>query len=213
MATMDEQLTALLDELHRYGVEHDAGRPDRLDRLRNLEPDTARLLALLVRATGARKVLELGTSNGYSTLWLADAARAVGGRVVSVELDPERSAEATRNLDRAGLRALVELRVQDAADALKESADAAWDMIFLDAERPAYPAYWPDLVRALKPGGLLAVDNVISHADQVREFRALVSADPRVTEALAPTGAGALLVVRDVGPPSRTHRRAHGVSN
>jgi predicted O-methyltransferase YrrM len=197
---VDEHLTALLDELHVYGVEHDAGKQDRLDRLRNLEPDTARLLALLVRATGAREVLELGTSNGYSTLWLADAARAVGGRLVSVELDPDRSAQAARNLERAGLRSLVELRVQDAADALKGSPDAAWDMIFLDAERPAYTGYWPDLLRSLKPGGLLAVDNVLSHADQVRDFRALVSADPRVMEALAPTGAGALLVVREKAP-------------
>jgi predicted O-methyltransferase YrrM len=197
---VDEHLTALLDELHAYGVEYDAGKPDRLDRLRNLEPDTAALLALLVRATGARAVLELGTSNGYSTLWLADAVRAVGGRLVSVELEAGRTSQAARNLDRAGLRDVVELRVQDAADAIKDSPDAAWDMIFLDAERPAYPGYWPDLVRALKPGGLLAVDNVLSHADQVREFRALVSADPRVTEALAPTGAGALLVVRDQAP-------------
>ncbi|TGD38323.1 hypothetical protein EB834_12515 [Brevibacterium aurantiacum] len=72
-----------------------------------------------------------------------------------------------------------------------------WDFIFLDAERPAYVDYWPDLVRVLAPGGLLAVDNVVSHADQVRDFRALVTGDPRVSEALAPTGAGALLVVRD----------------
>ena len=70
-------------------------------------------------------------------------------------------------------------------------------MIFLDAERPAYTAYWPDLVRALRPGGLLAVDNVISHADELVEFRALVTADDRVSAALVPTGAGALLVVRD----------------
>jgi predicted O-methyltransferase YrrM len=61
---VDERLAALLDELHAHGVQHDAGKPDRADRLRNLEPDTARLLALMVRATGARAVLELGTSNG-----------------------------------------------------------------------------------------------------------------------------------------------------
>jgi predicted O-methyltransferase YrrM len=197
---MDEQLTALLDELHRYGVNYDADKADRLDRLRNLEPDTAALLAVLVRATGARQLLELGTSNGYSTLWLADAVRANGGHLVSVEIDPSRSSQAALNLARANLSAVVELRVQDAAEALKASSGSEWDMIFLDAERPAYPGYWPDLVRALKPGGLLAVDNVISHADQVAEFRALVNADPRVTEALAPTGAGALLVVRDPGP-------------
>lgn len=194
---MDEHLAALVGELHRHGVDHDADKPDRLDRLRNLEPDSAALLALLVRATGARTLLELGTSNGYSTLWLADAVRANGGRMVSVDLDPERSHQAAANLDRAGLRPVVELRVQDAADALEQSQDSEWDLIFLDAERPAYPTYWPDLVRTLKPGALLAVDNVLSHADQVADFRALVTADPRVSEALAPTGAGVLLVVRE----------------
>ncbi|GAA1594437.1 MULTISPECIES: O-methyltransferase [Kribbella] len=194
---MDEKLTALTDQLHRYGVDHDAGKPDRLDRLRNLEPDSAALLALIVRATRTQHLLELGTSNGYSTLWLADAVRANGGRMVSVELDPDRSAEAAANLDRAGLRSVVELRIQDAADALSESADGEWGMIFLDAERPAYRSYWPDLVRVLEPGGLLAVDNVLSHADQVADFRALVTADARVSEALAPTGAGVLLIVRD----------------
>ena len=194
---VDQQLTALLGELHRHGVNYDADKPDRLDRLRNLEPDTAALLAVLVRATGARKVLELGTSNGYSTLWLADAVRANGGRLTSVEIEADRSAQASRNLDRAGLSELVELRVQDAADALRRSQSAEWDLIFLDAERPAYPDYWPDLLRALRPGGLLAVDNVLSHADQVAEFRALVADEPTVTEALAPTGAGLLLVVRN----------------
>jgi predicted O-methyltransferase YrrM len=194
---MDQSLTALLAELHRYGVSHDAKKPNRLDRLRNLEPDSAALLALLVRAAGSRRVLELGTSNGYSTLWLADAVRTNCGWLVSVDIDGERSSQAARNLDRAGLRSVVELRVQDAADVLQESADSTWDLIFLDAERPAYPEYWPHLVRTLKPAGLLAVDNVISHADQLSEFRGLVRADARVTEALAPTGAGLLLVVRE----------------
>ena len=194
---MDERLAALLSDLHEHGVEHDADKPDRLDRLRNLEPDSARLLALLVRACGARTVLELGTSNGYSTVWLADAVRATGGRLTTVDLDPHRSTEAAGNLDRAGLRAFVELRVQDAAHALGDSADAEWDLIFLDAERPAYPAYWPELQRALRPGGLLAVDNVISHAGQVATFRGLVATTPGFTEALAPTGAGMLLLVKD----------------
>ncbi len=194
---MDDELIALLDEVHRHGVEHDAGKANRLERLRNVEPATAQLLAVLIRAIRPRAVLELGTSNGYSTLWLADAVRATDGRLVSTDIDPRRSAEAARNLDRAGLRDLVELRVQDAAVTLRDSADATWDIIFLDAERPAYTSYWPDLVRALKPAGLLVVDNAISHADEVREFRELVRAEELVSEALAPTGAGALLVVRE----------------
>ncbi|MFD1050145.1 O-methyltransferase [Kibdelosporangium lantanae] len=83
----------------------------------------------------------------------------------------------------------------DAAETLRDSADDAWDLVFLDAERPHYVSYWPDLVRTIRPNGLLVVDNVLSHADQVAEFRAIVSADPRVTDAVVPTGAGALLVV------------------
>jgi predicted O-methyltransferase YrrM len=192
---MDARLATLLEDLHRHGVEHDAGKADRLERLRNLEPETAALLALLVRATGARRVLELGTSNGYSTVWLADAVAANSGSLTSVELDPERTTQAAQNLERAGLRAVVDLRIQDAGDTLRQSEDDEWDMIFLDAERPAYTGYWPDLVRVLRPRGVLAVDNVLSHAAEVADFRTLVSADERVSEALSPTGAGALLVV------------------
>ncbi|HEY8303099.1 MAG TPA: hypothetical protein VIG42_00785, partial [Solirubrobacteraceae bacterium] len=95
---MDNKLKAYLHELYRQGREHDAAKSDRLERLRNVEPDTARLLALLVRATGATRILELGTSNGYSTLWLADAARSLGGRVVSVEVDGARTVRAAENL-------------------------------------------------------------------------------------------------------------------
>jgi predicted O-methyltransferase YrrM len=199
---MDARLSGLLDELHRHGVKHDADKADRLERLRNLEPDTAALLALLVRATGARRVLELGTSNGYSTLWLADAVALNEGSLTSVELDPERTTQAAQNLAQAGLRSVVDLRIQDAGDTLRQSDDGEWDMIFLDAERPAYVGYWPDLVRALRPRGVLAVDNVLSHAAEVEEFRALVSADERVSEALAPTGAGALLLVREPDKPT-----------
>lgn len=194
---MDELLEALLDELHRDGVEHDEAKPDRLERRRNVEPDTARVLAVLVRATGARRVLELGTSNGYSTIWLADAVRAVDGQLVSVDIDRERSAEAAQNLDRGGVREPVELRVEDAATTLRTSSESAWDMIFLDAERSFYAGYWADLLRVLRPGGLLAVDNVLSHAKEVGQLLALVNAEEGVREALVPTGAGLLLVVRE----------------
>jgi len=194
---VNERLIALLEQLHREGVEHDRAKSGRLERLRNLEPDTAAVLAVLVRAIGARRVLELGTSNGYSTLWLADAARSVGGKLVSVDLDAARSRLAARNLSRAGLSAAVELRVQDAAETLRNSGEGAWQMIFLDAERAEYASYWSELVRVLRPGGLLAVDNVISHAEELREFRDLATADERVSEAVVPTGAGLLLLVRE----------------
>jgi O-methyltransferase len=102
-ARMDRQLEELLDELYARGREHDERQADRLDRWRNVEPDTARLLALLIRALAPRRLLELGTSNGYSTIWLAEAARGVGGSLTSVEIDPARTAQARENLERAGL--------------------------------------------------------------------------------------------------------------
>jgi predicted O-methyltransferase YrrM len=189
---MDAALAALLDELYAAGREHDAHQTDRLARLRNLEPETARLLALLIRATGARRVLELGTSNGYSTLWLADAVRDTGGIVTSVELDPERSAAAAANLARAGLADHAELRVQDAADALAQAADESLDLVFLDAERPHYAAYWPRLLRAVRPGGLLAIDNVLSHAHELEEFTKLIET---LETTVVPVGAGLRLAV------------------
>lgn len=93
----------------------------------------------MIRATGARKALQLGTSNGYSTFWLADEVRANGSHLTSVEIEADQSAEAADNLDRCGLANFVELRVQDAADALVQSLGAEWDFIFRDAERPADP--------------------------------------------------------------------------
>jgi predicted O-methyltransferase YrrM len=193
---MDRRVAALLDELHAFGVAHDAGKADRLERLRNLEPATGALLALLVRTRSAPRVLELGTSNGYSTLWLADAARAAGGRVTSVELDPARVAMAQENLGRARLAPYVDLRTGDAGGVLAAAPAAAYDFVFLDAERDAYPGYWPDLVRVLAPGGLLATDNAISHAAEMAPFAELVAGDARVAHALDATGAGVLLAVR-----------------
>jgi predicted O-methyltransferase YrrM len=194
---VDSELAGLLQDLYRHGQEHDARQADRLDRRRNVEPDTARLLAVLIRALAPQRLLELGTSNGYSTIWLADAAGSVGGSLTSVEIDPARTAQARENLRRAGLEEAVDLRIDDAAAVLAAGADGEWSFIFLDAERPAYTDYWSDLVRVLAPRGVLAVDNAISHAEQVAEFRELVAADDRVSEALVPTGAGVLLVVRE----------------
>jgi len=193
---MDSSLLALLERIHEDGLRHDAAHEDRIERRRNVEPETARMLGVLVRAARAGRLLELGTSNGYSTIWLADAARDVGGTLRSVELDSERLGEANLNLKEAGLRDLVDLRQQDAGACLAASPDEIWDFIFLDAERPSYAGYWPDLLRSLSTGGLLAIDNVLSHAEELADVRRLIESDERVMAALAPVGAGVLLVVK-----------------
>jgi predicted O-methyltransferase YrrM len=191
----DERQT-FLDELYAAGRAHDEALEDRLQRLRNVEPETAELLGVLVRAMQARRVLEIGTSNGYSTIWLADAAEAVGGRVVSLEVEAERTALARSNLEEAGVAGFAELRTEDAGQALAGYADDAWDLVFLDAERPHYVGYWPDLVRVLRPNGLLVVDNMLSHSNQLITFSELVNDDERVTSTLVTVGAGVLLAVK-----------------
>jgi predicted O-methyltransferase YrrM len=193
---MDVELEGFLTELYRSGRHHDAAREDRLERLRNLEPETARLLGVLARGVRARRLLELGTSNGYSTIWLADAARDLGGALTSVEIDATRMAEAEQHLRSVRLEPFATLRLEDARACLAKSADASWDLIFLDAERSEYVSYWPDLARTLSAGGMLVVDNVISHAHEVADFRELIERDSRAMDALAPVGAGALLVVK-----------------
>jgi predicted O-methyltransferase YrrM len=193
---MDEARRRFADELYATSHESDRAHADRLERFRNVEPPTAELLGVLIRATGARRILELGTSNGYSTIWLADAAEATGGRVVSVDLDAARTELARSNLATAGLVEHVELRSEDAANVLAGADDGAWQFVFLDAERPAYPAYLGDLLRTLAPGGVLAIDNVISHEHELGEFTRLIEAEPALTQTVVPVGAGLRLAVR-----------------
>jgi predicted O-methyltransferase YrrM len=184
-------------EVFAAGRDYDATQSDRLARLRNVAPETGELLGVLVRATRARRVLEVGTSNGYSTLWLADAVEAVEGRVETLDIDPRRTQQALANLARAGLGEVVECRTIGAAQALAEYPDAAWDFVFLDAERPEYTGYWPNLRRALAPGAMLAIDNAISHESELHSFSRLLGDDPHLTSALVPIGAGLIVATLD----------------
>ena len=193
---MDPTRQAFLDELYAHGRAHDEGIDDRLERFRNVEPETAELLGVLVRSLGAQRVLEIGTSNGYSTIWLGDAAEAVGGQVLSLDKDAERTALAQKNLVEAEVDRCVEVRTQNAAEALAGFEDASFDLIFLDAERREYASYWPDLVRVLRDRGLLVVANTLSNAKELVEFSELVYSAEGVTSTLLTVGAGVLLIVK-----------------
>lgn len=187
----------LLARLWEEGRQFDAEHQDRFDRRRNLEPESAELLNILVRTLAPRAVLELGTSNGFSTIWIAEALESSGGTLLTVDNDPGRAAEATQNLVEAGLSGRVDQRVADAADVLAGQADESWGFVFLDAERSEYVNYWPEVDRILAPGGLLVVDNCISHAGEVAEFRALVDTCPDYRQTLVPIGAGLLLISKE----------------
>lgn len=194
---MNEARHRFAAELYAASHAHDQASDDRLERFRNVDPPAAELLGVLVRASGARAILELGTSNGYSTIWLADAAEATGGGVVSVDIDAARTNLARGNLRAVGLDDRVQLRTEDAALTLRHSTDYEWDLIFLDAERPNYPGYVRDLVRSLAPGGVLVVDNVHSHQHELMEFTQVIEAEPGLTQTVVPVGAGLRIAARD----------------
>jgi predicted O-methyltransferase YrrM len=196
LESFDDVVRSLYDE----GVAHDAGQADRTRRRRNLSPDAAALLSIICEAMGARRILEIGTSNGYSTLWFARAVRDRDGAVVSVDLDGDAQREAAANLARAGLQQHVELRCADGGEVLRELPDVSQDVVFLDSERTAYLGWWPDPIRVLRVGGLLAIDNVLSHPDEVADVRALIEADPQLTCTVPTLGKGLLLAVRRPQP-------------
>jgi predicted O-methyltransferase YrrM len=189
-------LDELLSELERFGTANDGANAERSRRMLNITRDTGEFLAVLVRATVARRVLEIGTSNGYSTLWLASAAGAIGGLVTTVELSEYKIGLAISNFARSGLANQITLLHEDAGRVLQRSADGAFDLVFLDSERPEYPGWWPHLKRVLRPGGLLVVDNATSHAAQMAPFVALVAADVSFVTSRVPVGNGEFLAVK-----------------
>jgi predicted O-methyltransferase YrrM len=193
---VSKSLDALLAELEEFGKTNDGANTERPRRMLNITRDTGERLAVLVRATLARRVLEIGTSNGYSTLWLASAAGAIGGAVTTVELSEYKIGLATANFARSGLARHITMVHDDAGRVLRGSADGAFDLVFLDSERPEYPGWWPDLKRVLRPGGLLVVDNATSHAAEMAPFVALVSADAAFATSLVPVGNGEFLAVK-----------------
>ncbi len=195
---MEKSLSFLLAELEQFGKTNDATITDRPRRMLNITRDTGEFLDLLVRATNARRVLEIGTSNGYSTLWLAHAARALGGKVTTVDLSRFKFDMAAGNFARAGLTAFIDQLQDDAGKLLARQSDAAFDLIFLDSERPEYPGWWPEIRRVLRPGGLLVVDNATSHVAEMAPFVALVKADQQFSSCLVPVGNGEFMATRSL---------------
>jgi len=193
---VDEVARGFLDRLYAEGLRHDAAEPDRLRRRRNLEPDAAALLSIVVHAMGATRVLEIGTSNGYSTAWLADAVRPGGGTVVSVDTDPAVQREASANLAEAGLADGVDLICADGGAVLAGLPAGSQDVVLLDSERTEYAGWWPHPYRVLRRGGLLVIDNVLSHPDEVAPVLTLIRAEPRMVSAVVPTGKGQLYATR-----------------
>lgn len=186
---------ALLKELESFGRQHDAVPANHAGRMLNITHETGEFLAVLTRAMGASRILEIGTSNGYSALWLADAAGA-GGRVTTVDTSAAKIALARANFVRACLQERIDQVESEAGAYLRGCEDASVDLLFLDAERRAYLDWWPQVARVLRPGGLLVVDNAISHAQELAPFMQAVRADAGWSTSLVQVGKGEFLATK-----------------
>ena len=177
-----------------------------------VEPDTARLLRSLVIATGAKKILEIGTAIGYSALWMAQALPP-GGQLISLEIDQSRAATARANIERAGLATTVSVIVGDASRFLHKVA-GPFDLIFQDGDKTLYEALLDRLVDHLRPGGVLVTDNVLWDGEVVegfitttrrhdeastaaiRSYNRRLAADARLLTTFLPAGDGVAVSVK-----------------
>jgi predicted O-methyltransferase YrrM len=161
----------------------------------NLEPDTARLVSLFVRSSRRQRVLEIGTSNGYSTLWLAWSVRPHNGRVISIDRDASKQELAEANLRRAGLREMVELVMGDATE-IARRLDGPFDCVFFDADRVSAPEQLHLLLPKFRDDVLLFADNALSHPDEIAGYLAALRTLQDFEQLVIPVGKGLSVAYR-----------------
>ncbi|WP_369698691.1 O-methyltransferase [Vibrio cholerae] len=183
-----------MEDLELFGIQNDLAQSDKSKKYLNITRDTGEFLSVLVKATGARRILEIGTSNGYSTIWLASALPD-DGKVYTIEANPQKIEEASLNFNQTHTSSKIVQLVGDATEVLSNVPESI-DFIFLDADRKIYVSLADDLFNLLKTGGLLVCDNATSHADELEEFRAWVSSQHNLSVSLVPIGKGELLVYK-----------------
>ena len=184
-APEDDALRAARAEMERHDIP-----------LINVSTSEGKFVHLLARLCGAKRILEIGTLGGYSTIWLARAL-PTDGTLISLELDPQRAEVARHNLDVAALSNHVEVRVGPAADALQQMAtagEAPFDLVFIDADKENYPRYLELSLPLLREGGVILADNALSHAtldpnanQGIDLFNARAAAHPDLDATIATT--------------------------
>lgn len=196
-APEDPVLLALREDADRAGLPPIA-----------ISADTGRLLQVVMRAVGARRVLEVGTLGGYSALWMARALPP-DGRIVTLESEPVHAEFARRHLEAAGVGAKVEIRIGNAIQLLPALDGERFDLVFLDADKEPLPTYLDWSLRLVRPGGAIVADNALwggrvldeRVTDEatlaVREFNRRLATDPRITGIVVPTHDGVAIGIVD----------------
>jgi len=196
LSRMPADLAQLLLELEELGRENDARAVERTKKMLNLEPETARLIHLIVRASECRNILEIGTSNGYSALWLADAIRPfVSAHVTSIERDPVKIKMARHNIQRAGFENPITL-LEGEASQIVQTLSGPYDCVFFDADRVSAAEQLRHLLPSLADKVILFCDNVLSHPAEVQEYLGAVQALDDFSDVQLPIGKGLHIAFR-----------------
>ena len=174
----------------------------------NVKPEEGRFLQFLVRATGVRKALEIGTLGGYSSIWIARGF-SPGGRLITLEVDPRHAEIAREHIAQAGLADQIEVMVGNAHDLLAVlTAEAPFDFIFIDAEKPGYANYFDWALANTRLNGVIAAHNAFrggsvagiraddDYSETMRGFNHRVAQEERVISTIFPAGDGTLLAVK-----------------
>ena len=186
---MNPEIRNYLRQLEEHARAHDGRESERSRKLLNLEPETAELISIFARCSRARHVLEIGTSNGYSTIWLAASVGPEGGRVVSIDRNLEKHKLAHDNLLALDLLRFVDLRLGDATEVIKR-LPGPFDFVFFDADRITAPSQLNLLLPKLSPQALVLADNALSHPEEIAGYLTMIKDLTRFQHVLIPVGKG-----------------------
>ena len=216
---MSKRSITLTDDLYAYLLENSLRETDVMRRLRKetaampwsgmqISPDQGQFTALLVEIIGARRCIEIGTFTGYSTLAVA-AALPADGEIVACDVNAQTTAVAKRYWQEAGVASRIDLRLAPAIETLDaliaEGAENTYDFVFIDADKANYDTYYERALTLLRPGGLIAVDNVLwdgavidparddEDTEAIRRLNAKIAAHQRVSCSMLPIGDGLTL--------------------
>ncbi len=188
----------VLDVMARLEMRDEEERAQGLpgsDRIQALHPDSGRLIYVLALAKGVKSIVEVGTSHGYSTLWLASAAKVNGGKVVACDMNPERIAAARGNFAEAGLDNVIEILEGDARETLRGRTEPV-DLLFIDTDKSYYETFFDIVYQRLVKGGMVVADNVVSHQDELEDYISYVENHPNLESVGVPIGRGLEISVK-----------------
>ena len=191
---LDARVRAVLARLEREDADERERRVPAAQRARQVAPATGRFLFALVAPQTACEVLEIGGSRGYSALWLSAGVRYLGGRVLSLEHDPQKIDAWRSNIAEAGVADWVDLVQGDALETLP-AIDDVFDVVFLDAEKDDYERLFQLARTKLEPGALVVADNVLSHEETLGAYSKARQADPTLESVTVPLDRGLELSV------------------